>query len=85
VGYNPHGVTIATWGFTGLLTDGAIAKYCAQANGGDLYTAVSMDSIKMPLSPTLCVNGNYCENPGRKVQGPNQPSGTDLDGLRGNR
>lgn len=45
VGYNPQGVTICTWGMTGLLTDAAIAKYAAQSAHGDLYTVVSMDAL----------------------------------------
>ena len=30
---------------SGLLTDAAIAKYCDQSAGGDLYTVVSQDSL----------------------------------------
>lgn len=45
VGYNAQGVTIDTWGMTGLLTDAAIAKYAAQSAHGDLYTVVSMDAL----------------------------------------
>ena len=45
VGYNAQGVTIATWGMTGLMTDAAIAKYATQAGSGELYTVVSQDSL----------------------------------------
>ena len=39
------GVKISTWGMSGLLTDAAIARYCDQCAGGDLYTVVSQDSL----------------------------------------
>ena len=45
VGYDAKGVTIATWGMTGTITDGAIAKYATQVGSGELYTVVSEDSI----------------------------------------
>ena len=45
VGYNAAGVTIDTWGMTGLLTDKAIAKYGAQTSHGEVYTVVSADGI----------------------------------------
>ncbi len=45
VGYNAAGVTIDTWGMTGLLTDKAIAKYGAEASHGAVYTVVSADAI----------------------------------------
>lgn len=45
VGYDAQGVTIATWGMTGLITDAAIAKYATQTGSGELYTVVSQDSI----------------------------------------
>lgn len=45
VGYNEKGVTINTWGMTGLMTDAAIAEYAAQSANGDLYTVVSVDSL----------------------------------------
>jgi hypothetical protein len=45
VGYTVAGVKIATWGISGLLTDAAIAKYCDQSVGGDLYTVVSQDAL----------------------------------------
>jgi len=46
VGYNAKGVTISTWGMTGLMTDAAIAKYAVSAAHGELYTVVSQDGIK---------------------------------------
>jgi hypothetical protein len=49
VGYNSQGVTIATWGMTGLLTDAAIAKYATQAGSGELYTVVSQDSLSKAM------------------------------------
>lgn len=45
VGYDSRGVTISTWGMTGLLTDGAIRTYVNQAIGGELYSVVSLDGI----------------------------------------
>jgi hypothetical protein len=45
VGYTAQGITIDTWGMTGLMTNAAIAKYATQAAGGELYTVVSMDAI----------------------------------------
>ena len=45
VGYDDKGVTIATWGMTGTITDAAIAKYATQVGSGELYTVVSEDTI----------------------------------------
>ena len=45
VGYTAAGITIDTWGMTGLITTAAVAKYPTQAYGGELYTVVSMDAI----------------------------------------
>ena len=45
VGYSKQGVTIATWGMTGLMTDQAIAKYATHTAGGELYTVISQDAI----------------------------------------
>lgn len=45
VGYTSKGVTIDTWGMTGLVTDAAIAKYATRASGGELYTVVSQDGL----------------------------------------
>ena len=45
VGYTAQGVTIDTWGMTGLLTDKAIAKYGSPKSHGDVYTVVSQDGI----------------------------------------
>jgi hypothetical protein len=45
VGYDAEGVTIATWGMTGELTDAAVAQYASPASNGELYTAVSHDAI----------------------------------------
>jgi hypothetical protein len=45
VGYTAQGITIDSWGMTGLLTDKAIAKYGARASHGDVYTVVSQDGI----------------------------------------
>jgi hypothetical protein len=50
VGYNTQGVTISTWGMTGLLTDAAIAKYTAASAGGQLYTVISQDAISAATS-----------------------------------
>ena len=45
VGYTQTGVTIATWGMTGLITDAAIKQYCTHDGGGELYTVVSQDAL----------------------------------------
>jgi hypothetical protein len=45
VAYTSEGVTIDTWGMTGLVTDAAIAQYATQAAGGELYTIVSQDGL----------------------------------------
>jgi hypothetical protein len=45
VAYNAQGVTIDTWGMTGLLTDKAIAKYGSSDSHGEVYTVVSVDGI----------------------------------------
>jgi len=45
IGYSAEGVAISTWGMTGWLTDGAIAKYCAGSAHGELYTVVSQDGL----------------------------------------
>ncbi|MGO9512357.1 MAG: hypothetical protein ACLP2F_01780 [Steroidobacteraceae bacterium] len=39
------GVTIDSWGMTGLVTDKAIAKYGSPASHGEVYTVVSQDGI----------------------------------------
>jgi hypothetical protein len=38
-------VGIVTWGMTGFMSDAALAEYCAPANGGELYTVLSADTI----------------------------------------
>lgn len=50
VDYNAQGVVIDSWGMTGLLTNAAIAKYCVQQNGGELYTVLSLDAISKATS-----------------------------------
>jgi hypothetical protein len=45
VGYTAQGVTIDTWGMTGLLTDKAIDKYGTPDSHGEVYTVVSQDAI----------------------------------------
>lgn len=44
-GYGASGPSIDTWALQGTITDAAVAKYCAGAAGGALYTVVSKDSI----------------------------------------
>ena len=43
--FNKLGVSISTWALEGLITYPAIAQYCASSNQGELYTALSQDSI----------------------------------------
>lgn len=45
VGYNAQGVTIATWGMTGIMTWAAIADYCSAANNGELYVVINQDQL----------------------------------------
>lgn len=45
IAYNAQGVKISTWGMEGLITHAAIAEYCANADGGELYVVISQDSI----------------------------------------
>ncbi len=45
VAYNAKGVTIDTWGMTGLVTDAAVAQYASKVSGGELYTVVSQDGL----------------------------------------
>jgi hypothetical protein len=45
VGYTAAGITIDTWGMTGLMTNAALGKYPIQASNGETYTVVSMDGI----------------------------------------
>ena len=45
VGYTGKGITIDTWGMTGLLTDQAITKYGSPHSHGEVYTVVSQDGI----------------------------------------
>jgi hypothetical protein len=47
VGYTSKGVTISTWGMTGLITDAAIGKYGARAAHGEVYAVVSQDGINL--------------------------------------
>jgi hypothetical protein len=44
-GYGSRGVIIDTWGMAGVMTDAAIAEYCAEANGGAIYAVLSQDAI----------------------------------------
>lgn len=44
-GYTQGGVTIDTWGLAGVMTNAAIAQYCAEENGGALYSVLSSDAI----------------------------------------
>jgi hypothetical protein len=44
-GYTAQGVTIATWGMTGLLTNAAVAQYAASGVGGELYVVISQDQL----------------------------------------
>jgi hypothetical protein len=45
VGYTAEGVTIDTWGMSGLITNKAVEKYAVPDSGGELYTVVSQDGI----------------------------------------
>lgn len=44
-GATPDGVAIDTWALKGLMTDRAVAEYCAPKNGGELYCVVSREAI----------------------------------------
>ena len=45
VGYSQGGITIATWGMLGIMTNGAVSQYTAGSSGGELYTILSEDAI----------------------------------------
>ena len=45
VGYQPAGVTIATWGMLGTLTWDAISTYCTPSSGGGLYVMLTPDVV----------------------------------------
>lgn len=40
-----NGIVISTWGMTGTITWAAIAKYAADASGGELYVHLSPDQL----------------------------------------
>lgn len=44
-GYNSNGVTVDTWGMLGTLTWAAIAEYCVQSAGGELYVMLTPDQL----------------------------------------
>jgi hypothetical protein len=43
--YNASGVTISTWGMTGLLTYAAVAAYTTASAGGELYVLLTPDQL----------------------------------------
>jgi hypothetical protein len=45
VGYTASGVTIDSWGLLGTLTYAAIARYCVQSSGGELYVVLTPDQL----------------------------------------
>jgi len=45
VGYNDVGVQVDSWGMVGTMTWAALAKYYAEASGGELYALLSPDAI----------------------------------------
>lgn len=47
--YGPSGVTIDTWGLQGSFTWGAIAKYCIETAGGDVYVLLSPDMVNKAI------------------------------------
>lgn len=53
-GYQPGQIKISTWGMTGWITDAAVSKYAADAEGGELYTVLSEDWLSKvtSLSPS---------------------------------
>lgn len=44
-GHSQKGITLSTWGMTGLLTDAAVANYASHNSGGGLYVIVTKDSL----------------------------------------
>lgn len=44
-GFKPGATLISTWGMTGWLTDAAVARYCAESVGGELYTVLDYEWI----------------------------------------
>lgn len=45
VGYDAQGIQVDSWGMIGTVTDAAVAQYASEANGGALYTVLSLDAI----------------------------------------
>ena len=43
------GITVDSWGYKGLITWAAIAKYCAPTNSGEIYTVLSRDAINTAM------------------------------------
>lgn len=48
-GYDSTGVTIATWGMLGTMTDAAIADYLTWQNGGQLFCVLSTELINSAI------------------------------------
>ena len=44
-GGNAQGIVVGTWGMLGLVTHGAVARYCADSAGGGLYALLTPDVI----------------------------------------
>lgn len=55
VGYNEQGVLVATWGMVLLLTWAAVAKYCVEEAGGDIYVLFTPDQLAK--GQTVAPNG----------------------------
>jgi hypothetical protein len=45
IDYNAQGMVISTWAMTGVMTWAAVAYYCAAAQGGEMYTVISQDTL----------------------------------------
>jgi hypothetical protein len=54
-GYGPDGINISTWGMLGKMTWPALAKYCTEAGGGELYVLLTPDQLSR--SATVAPNG----------------------------
>jgi len=51
VGYNDVGVIVSTWGGLNVITWAALAMYCADTSGGEIYALLSPDEVSGANAP----------------------------------
>jgi len=52
IGANDEGVVVDSWGLLGILTYGAIAELCSEANGGMVFAVISKDWVSQMTGET---------------------------------